>query len=355
MEKQVLNNLPHDLLWKDKPKQCYEIILFTLGAILGILGLLIAYYFATSLEYPNYFAIVFWGVPLIVFSISLIRTTLRWGTLFVYKDRIEMYSIFKCRTRVISYSDIIGWSEKMRTLKYDKSDEHLILTIYSSSTSIQIRSDLYKSYPDLKNFIGLADDSTIQKPASILELLSWAISLLLGIGLLSMAAYKYQALEEKLSPDNIVKIKGTISNKLKISEGQYGSMSLAFRLNEFPDHSFETGTPFVRIIEENHILKEIHTGDTIILGMSKEEYHQRILKDITIPLDDRIGYSNALTYYTVSTSTKSYLSLDEYNEENSGYKKRYMYLGIIGGVLCIFFAIKDKPKSKEVKNPIIPR
>lgn len=99
MEEQVLNCETNKLLKTDKPRGHYQGALLSASILIFIFSILMIYCWATVYEYPLFILIFISGVLPLLLSISLFGSCLRWGTLTLYENRIEMHSIFKLKIK----------------------------------------------------------------------------------------------------------------------------------------------------------------------------------------------------------------------------------------------------------------
>lgn len=353
MEEQVLNSETDKLLKIDKPRGHYQGALLSASILIFIFSILMIYCWATVYEYPLFILIFISGVLPLLLSISLFGSCLRWGTLTLYENRIEMHSIFKLKIKKIYFKDVVKSDEYERHIRYKGGDNHLIFTFFSNNgTSISIRSDLYDSYYHLRTLYRNKHKKHIENRPTILRFLLWRSGLLLGISSLLVSFYDYQT-KRDISQNELIVINGTVSDSLKIYEAKsswYNQSSLSICLEDYTDNSFGLNSPHTFIVKDNNLLQDIKIGDSITLGIEKNEYHRKILKDTPISLIEKLNYSNAVSIYTIQAKDKTYLSLNDYNDKMSSYKKRFMYFWLIAGIVTIYINLKKKPKTVLVEN-----
>lgn len=349
MEEQVLKENTNELIKIEKPRAHYQGVLFSVSILIFIFSIWMIYLWATIINYPIYPLMFICGVLPLLLSISFFRTCLRWGTLMIYDDRLEMHSILKLKIRKIYFRDIVRSDEYERYIKYKGGDNHLIFTLFSNdSTSISVRSDFYSSFYILKILFKKEQEKTIENRPTRFRFILWGFNLLLGISLLLTSFYNFQT-KQNIHPSELIELKGIIANHLQITESSY-IKSVFIKLDMYPDNSFLLETPLVSIITNNNLLQDIKSGDSITIKVDKNEYHQKIVKDIPLSFSEKLNYNSPLQIYTIQTRDKSYLSLNEYNDSVISYKTKMMYLWLVIGVIIIYINLKKKPKNVLVEN-----
>ena len=151
-----------------------------------------------------------------------------------------------------------------------------------------------------------------------------------------------------LTPKDTIEIKGTLSKEIQTQRGKRDKItSFYLRLEEYPYFRFFLSRNILEKNGTNGLLEDFQSGDKVRFLISKKDYETKIIKT---------KYYFALFPYGVDITeieknNSKYLSLSEYNEENShDYTNTILYiLAVILGMFGFFEIVYIRTLLKENK------
>ena len=151
-----------------------------------------------------------------------------------------------------------------------------------------------------------------------------------------------------LTPKDTIEIKGTLSKAIQPQRGKRDKItSFYLRLEEYPYFRFFLSRNILEKNGMNGLLEDFQGGDKVRFLISKKDYETKIIKT---------KYYFALFPYSVDITeieknNSKYLSLSEYNEENShDYTNTILYIAaVILGMFGVFKIAYIRTLLKENK------
>jgi hypothetical protein len=151
-----------------------------------------------------------------------------------------------------------------------------------------------------------------------------------------------------LTPKDTIEIKGTLSKEIQTQRGKRDKItSFYLRLEEYLYFRFFLSRNILEKNGMNGLLEDFQSGDKVRFLISKKDYETKIIKT---------KYYFALFPYGVDITeieknNSKYLSLSEYNEENShDYTNIILYiLAAISAMFGIFKIVYIRTLLKENK------
>lgn len=259
---------------------------------------------------------VFFGSISLISFIAIFQTE----KVYVYKNRLEVKSLFGHSIKTIYLDEIKNWKEENK----GNSD---ILTVFTNNKKYSFLSDYYSDYDYemLKSLITdgvpIKNEPENKHTQLIVEFIVLAF-LILFFGYVTFAFYKKTNFNIHSNTNEII---GTITEDAKISTSGKGHKSISFNLKEFPKYTFSiSGVRFEATFIDDY-LNNIRKGDTLYLTISTDDYLEKI-KKIKEPNFKRkhINYS-FIGVYQLKDKNKAYISIEYYNLKEADDNK----LGLI--------------------------
>jgi len=150
--------------------------------------------------------------------------------------------------------------------------------------------------------------------------------------------------------NNIIELKGILKENIKIKKGRSGRRTLIIKLQKYPKIDFNIGNVSLRQTNEQKLLGDKKSGDSINFFIGNKEYRRKILKTERIPFPENYLHPEQINVVEINNKNFSYLSLEGYNKEH----KENNYLAIIFfgffGLLMFFLGIKGiKHQNRHFK------
>ncbi len=119
-----------------------------------------------------------------------------------------------------------------------------------------------------------------------------------------------------LDSNELVFLIGTLKEKLVIDSDGKNHKSIDINLIEYPENLFNIRySSYSSIPYPDELILNSHSGDSVIIGISKEDYKTKITKTQEPTLLSHLP-SNIFVF-TISINNVEYSSVDSYNQNNS--------------------------------------
>ena len=274
------------------------------------------------LQLTDLFLVVFLGI----YGIACIATVLIIPKFEIYKDRLEIKSIWGTTRKIIYRNEIISWAEKPKQL-----------TIFTNQTKHKIYSVTCRNFDKIKNELtkethrntnyeieSKERETKIIKRCQMFQALAY---FLLGC-FLFFCVYR-PIISKNTDPrsEQLTSIKGIITNVSRI-----GDPPIMLRLLQYPNFTFNIdGNKYYATYVADFISK-INAKDTITIDILTDEYEKKITQDRPMSFfDKRIDY-RFISIYGLRTKENTLLSSRDYNNEKKSDKS--FILVLLGVFFC---------------------
>lgn len=295
----------------------------------------------------------------IVFAIVLLLIGL--GCLLIYasvKDititatQVEFKSFLDYKTRTLRLSDIKAYTLQVIPNKYGKDREAFTL-FTKEGEKIKIKGNLYSNYDELKGLLSKNVSRDEKLEVTLQNQNRQKASLFMtAIGIIILTS-SYLLRDKEVKPNEIVYIKDIAADNITEYKGRKGnSSSLTIDLMKYPDFRFKISGLRYNATDSEVALREIHTWDSIMIGIPKEDFDKKISKTVTPNFFDIYFGYKGIAVYELRDRNYEFLSVANYNGK---VKKHFFlamgffsFLGILFMVLGIFNYFKAKRNLTEI-------
>ena len=321
--------------------------------IIGFLGcLFIGIYFSFIKNYDTdpYDQRVFTllSIILVWFTLTNLKEILRIKYIVFYRDRFRIKTFLGLINRDYFYEEIDSWLEEEKENKYSKWTE--LILILKNEKRIYLYSSFYKDFWKIKQKLtqNKKINEAVKHKRELYSSIKRACFLLsASIILFSLPLFLREDLLP-LTPKDTIEIKGTLSKEIQTQRGKRDKItSFYLRLEEYPYFRFFLSRNILEKNGMNGLLEDFQSGDKVRFLISKKDYETKIIKT---------KYSFAVFPYSVDITkieknNSKYLSLSEYNEENSyDYTNTILYIAAaISAMFGIFKITYIRVLLKENK------
>lgn len=325
------------------------IILIIGGIFFGVIS-----YFLTSdslnQEYPQLPGLIL-GVIFGIFA--LISMSSIW---FISEYEIEgnmliVKSIFKTTKKSIHLKDVKSYTEIEKENKLSKWKD---LTIYTDKQKLTISSGTNSNYRKIKSTLtrGKRRDRYAEKLWAYKIDRRWGIvSMIFGTLFTLLMLNIYSNGDNKIYPNQLTTLKGTISAPLKIGSSK-GSRWVNLKINEHQKFAFNISGISSRAARTNEIVSEITKGAKVEFEILTEDYEKKISKTKELTFMDKSVNYRMISVYGLRKNSKIYLSLDRINREHKSDSDGFGFwvllivgIGFIMTGLVLFF--KKRPVKRQ--------
>ncbi len=333
-----------------KSKFDISTILLYVISFLGCLFIGIYFSFIKNYDTDPYDQRVFTllSIILVWFTLANLKEILRIKYIVFYRDRFRIKTFLGLISRDYFYEEIDSWLEEEKENKYSKWTYFIIIQ--------KILKIIYL-YRSLNNYLCKIKhkltkkkkiNETVKHKRELYSSIKRACFLLsASIILFSLPRFLRED-QLPLTPKDTIEIKGTLSKEIQTQRGKRDKItSFYLRLEEYPYFRFFLSRNILEKNGMNGLLEDFQSGDKVRFLISKKDYETKIIKT---------KYSFALFPYSVDITeieknNSKYLSLSEYNEENShDYTNTILYiLAVILGMFGFFEIVYIRTLLKENK------
>ena len=291
------------------------ILLYVIG-FLGCLFIGIYFSFIKNYDTDPYDQRVFTllSIILVWFTLANLKEILCIKYIVFYRDRFRIKTFLELISRDYFYEEIDGWLEEEKENKYSKWTE--LILILKNEKRIYLYSSFYKDFWKIKQ--KLTQNKKINEAVKHKRELYSSIKracFLLSASIILFSLPRFLREDQlPLTPKDTIEIKGTLSKEIQTQRGKRDKItSFYLRLEEYPYFRFFLSRNILEKNGMNGLLEDFQSGDKVRFLISKKDYETKIIKT---------KYSFALFPYSVDITeieknNSKYLSLSEYNEENS--------------------------------------
>ena len=325
------------------------ILLYVIG-FLGCLFIGIYFSFIKNYDTDPYDQRVFTllSIILVWFTLANLKEILRIKYIIFYRDRFRIKTFLGLISRDYFYEEIESWLEEEKENKYSKWTE--LILILKNEKRIYLYSSFYKDFWKIKQ--KLTQNKKINEAVKHKRELYSSIKracFLLSASIILFSLPRFLREDQlPLTPKDTIEIKGTLSKEIQTQRGKRDKItSFYLRLEEYPYFRFFLSRNILEKNGMNGLLEDFQSGDKVRFLISKKDYETKIIKT---------KYSFALFPYSVDITeieknNSKYLSLSEYNEENShDYTNTILYiLAVILGMFGFFEIVYIRTLLKENK------
>ncbi len=324
----------------------YRLLLVAFTGALGLFSVLLlnkydshSYVRAENILLAPLFFLMALGCIVIYMSVKDVTIS---GTLAEFK------SFLGYKRTTLRLSDIRGYTIQIVRSKYGRESE--ILTLFSrDEQQVKLKGNLYNNYEELKAALTneVSEDKALEariqnRNAKI------SAKTMIAIGALIVAC-GYATRDKEIKPTTVTNVKAVVADELYHYKSRKGSSeSLTIHLPGYPDFNFKISDLAFTAADSQAALAEIHPGDTVTVGITKEAYDKKIGKTMALTFFDKyFGYEH-VKVYALRKNDREYLTVENYNQV---VKKSLFFgmgfLGVAAFALLIFgtFALYKANKS----------
>ena len=325
------------------------ILLYVIG-FLGCLFIGIYFSFIKNYDTDPYDQRVFTllSIILVWFALTNLKEILRIKYIVFYRDRFRIKTFLGLISRDYFYEEIDSWLEEEKENKYSKWTE--LILILKNEKRIYLYSSFYKDFWKIKQKLtqNKKINEAVKHKRELYSSIKRACFLLSASIILFSLPHFLREDQLPLTPKDTIEIKGTLSKEIQTQRGKRDKItSFYLRLEEYPYFRFFLSRNILEKNGMNGLLEDFQSGDKVRFLISKKDYETKIIKT---------KYSFALFPYSVDITeieknNSKYLSLSEYNEENShDYTNTILYIAaVILGMFGVFKIAYIRTLLKENK------
>ena len=288
------------------------------------------------------------SIILVWFTLANLKEILRIKYIVFYRDRFRIKTFLGLISRDYFYEEIDSWLEEEKENKYSKWTE--LILILKNEKRIYLYSSFYKDFWKIKQKLtqNKKINEAVKHKRELYSSIKRACFLLSASIILFSLPHFLREDQLPLTPKDTIEIKGTLSKEIQTQRGKRDKItSFYLRLEEYPYFRFFLSRNILEKNGMNGLLEDFQSGDKVRFLISKKDYETKIIKT---------KYSFALFPYSVDITeieknNSKYLSLSEYNEENShDYTNTILYvLAVILGMFGFFEIVYIRTLLKENK------
>ena len=325
------------------------ILLYVIG-FLGCLFIGIYFSFIKNYDTDPYDQRVFTLLSIILawFAFANLKEILRIKYIVFYRDRFRIKTFLGLISRDYFYEEIESWLEEEKENKYSKWTE--LILILKNEKRIYLYSSFYKNFWEIKQKLtqNKKINEAVKHKRELYSSIKRACFLLSACIILFSLPHFLREDQLPLTLKDTIEIKGTLSKEIQTQRGKRDKItSFYLRLEEYPYFRFFLSRNILEKNGMNGLLEDFQSGDKVRFLISKKDYETKIIKT---------KYSFALFPYSVDITeieknNSKYLSLSEYNEENShDYTNTILYIAAaISAMFGIFKIVYIRTLLKENK------
>ena len=327
------------------------ILLYVIG-FLGCLFIGIYFSFIKNHDTDPYGQRVFTllSIILVWFALTNLKEILRIKYIVFYRDRFRIKTFLGLISRDYFYEEIDSWLEEEKENKYSKWTE--LILILKNGKRIYLYSSFYKDFWKIKQKLtqNKKINEAVKHKRELYSSIKRACFLLSASIILFSLPLFLREDQLPLTPKDTIEIKGTLSKEIQIQRGKRDKItSFYLRLEEYPYFRFFLSRNILEKNGMNGLLEDFQSGDKVRFLISKKDYETKIIK--TKYYFALFPYSIDIT--EIEKNNSKYLSLSEYNEENShDYTNTILYIAAaISAMFGIFkiVYIRTLLKENEIK------
>lgn len=327
------------------------ILLYVIG-FLGCLFTGIYFSFIKNYDTDPYDQRVFTllSIILVWFTLANLKEILCIKYIVFYRDRFRIKTFLGLISRDYFYEEIDSWLEEEKENKYSKWTE--LILILKNEKRIYLYSSFYKDFWKIKQKLtqNKKINEAVKYKRELYSSIKRACFLLSASIILFSLPHFLRENQLPLTPKDTIEIKGTLSKEIQTQRGKRDKItSFYLRLEEYPYFRFFLSRNILEKNGLNELSEDFQSGDKVRFLISKKDYETKIIKT---------KYSFALFPYSVDITeieknNSKYLSLSEYNEENS-HDSTNIILYILAVILGMFgffeiVYIRTLLKENEIK------
>ena len=325
------------------------ILLYVIG-FLGCLFIGIYFSFIKNYDTDPYDQRVFTllSIILVWFTLANLKEILCIKYIVFYRDRFRIKTFLGLISRDYFYEEIDSWLEEEKENKYSKWTE--LILILKNEKRIYLYSSFYKDFWKIKQKLtqNKKINEAVKHKRELYSSIKRACFLVSASIILFSLPHFLRENQLPLTPKDTIEIKGTLSKEIQTQRGKRDKItSFYLRLEEYPYFRFFLTKNILEKNGMNGLLEDFQSGDKVRFLISKKDYETKIIKT---------KYYFALFPYSVDITeieknNSKYLSLSEYNEENShDYTNTILYIvAAILGMFGIFKIVYIRTLLKENK------
>ena len=325
------------------------ILLYVVG-FLGCLFIGIYFSFIKNYDTDPYDQRLFTllSIILVWFTLANLKEILCIKYIVFYRDRFRIKTFLGLISRDYFYEEIDSRLEEEKENKYSKWTE--LILILKNEKRIYLYSSFYKNFWEIKQKLtqNKKINEAVKHKRELYSSIKRACFLLSASIILFSLPHFLRENQLPLTPKDTIEIKGTLSKEIQTQRGKRNKItSFYLRLEEYPYFRFFLSRNILEKNGMNGLSEDFQSGDKVRFLISKKDYETKIIKT---------KYSFALFPYSVDITeieknNSKYLSLSEYNEENShDYTNTILYIAaVILGMFGVFKIAYIRTLLKENK------
>jgi hypothetical protein len=321
----------HEAFLRSETKKAAYFSIWILSTLMFAMGCF-SMYMGFEDVYPQLMPILA-GLLLIGVGITLICMNDPIDQLEIYKDRIEIKSLFGKTKQPIYRKEITSWTE---TDHRSKGKSWQALTLYLGEKKYSLSSNIYKNYDQIKEELvqGIMRDSELEQTLKKKKFKQAGLLFLsFGIFFLGLFFYNYSNKSKALSSTDLTRLEQVVTSPIAIHKGSKGKRSIRLRLKDYPDFKFEIDDNTFRATNAEAFVANVETGDTLFVDVITNDYQKKLTKEKELGFFDKTINYRTIDVYGLADKNNAYLSLQSYNENNQSMGDfRFWFWGILGAI-----------------------
>ncbi len=326
-----------EILIKSNKKITYRVVY--LIAIIGSLLLSISFFNKFN---PNSYtdAInIIVAVLFLIFAIICIYGLISVKNYYISNQELIIKSFFGIKSITINNDEIEYWTE---IPKNDKYNRWVILSLFTKvGKEIKISSNYYSNFNEVKNYLikNKKRNQKVQAQKQIKEIKKSSIILMLFGVVFLFSAFMFFQIKE-INSSEISVIGDITSKKIELIIGRKHSRKILIKLKSFPEFNFQISGANLRETYSQDLINDINVGDSIFLGISKDDYRKKLMKIDSLSLSDKYFHYEIIHVESVKSKAFEYLSLSDNNIGRKDNKYWGFAFFMIPGLIMFVIGIK---------------
>ena len=317
----------------------YGISFFLIIGGIGFCG--IAFYLgvpALKEEFPQITGVMLGGFFGLIGILSIL-SALSIPKLELYKDRLEVKSIFGVTIKIIYRNEITSWIELAKETKYQKWIE---LTLFTLNGKYKISSATCGNFEEIKKELTKGKYNDLESKIRSVKQLNknyplWTF--IFGCLMFWGAYHLYNAMDNTLTSMQLTTINGSITKKPEINKDAKGHRSIQIELSQYPNFKFELSGVNYAATHTKDFVSSVNINDTISVDILTEVYRKKLTKEEELSyLDKSINY-RFISIYGLRTNEINFLKLDDYNREEKSDRALGIWVFCLVGLFFVGMSI----------------
>jgi len=251
---------------------------------------------------------------LILFSLTTICLILiyRINIFFFVDEKVIIKTVWGTSKQKVRLNDIVTFKtihqpKNQKTIFYVNDNTKFILNKGINYYDYQTIKSLLTIHKPIETVVKVDAKVAKNKISSLMALVMTILC-----SLFSVYLYVNKSVGN-LNANEITYLVGTLSKKLEIDSDAKNHRSIEIQLHEYSNNLFSINySSYSSIMSPEVLVENSHIGDSVRIGISKEDMKVKIIKNIKPTLGD---YLNSYIFvFTITLNNNEYSSLESYNQ-----------------------------------------